>query len=47
MILTVDSSVFIKGESGVGKEVIAKFIHENCRRSSGPLLCYIRKILMI
>ncbi|OLN30201.1 sigma 54-interacting transcriptional regulator [Desulfosporosinus metallidurans] len=37
-VASVDSSVFIKGESGVGKEVIAKFIHENSKRSSGPFI---------
>jgi len=37
-VASVDSSVFIKGESGVGKEVIAKFIHESSKRSSGPFI---------
>jgi PAS domain S-box-containing protein len=37
-VASVDSSVFIKGESGVGKEVIAKYIHENSKRSSGPFI---------
>ena len=37
-VASVDSSVFINGESGVGKEVIAKFIHENSKRSSGPFI---------
>jgi PAS domain S-box len=37
-VAAVDSSVFIKGESGVGKEVIAKFIHENSKRSTGPFI---------
>lgn len=37
-VASVDSSVFIKGESGVGKEVIAKFIHDNSKRSSGPFI---------
>ncbi|WP_088226611.1 sigma 54-interacting transcriptional regulator [Desulfosporosinus sp. FKB] len=37
-VASVDSSVFIKGESGVGKEVIAKFIHKNSKRASGPFI---------
>ncbi|MDQ7096813.1 sigma 54-interacting transcriptional regulator [Desulfosporosinus sp. PR] len=37
-VAPVDSSVFIRGESGVGKEVIAKFIHENSKRSSGRFI---------
>lgn len=33
-----DSSVFITGESGVGKEVIAKFIHRNSKREDKPFI---------
>lgn len=33
-----DSTVFISGESGVGKEVIAKLIHSNSSRSKGPFI---------
>jgi transcriptional regulator with PAS, ATPase and Fis domain len=33
-----DASVFLTGESGAGKEVIANFIHANSRRSSRPLM---------
>ncbi len=29
-----DSPIFITGESGVGKEEIAKFIHENSERNN-------------
>lgn len=34
----VDSTVLLLGESGVGKEVIAKFIHRLSKRSSKPLV---------
>ena len=33
-----DSSVLIRGETGVGKEIIARFIHEASARSKNPLL---------
>ncbi|MET3287694.1 UNVERIFIED_CONTAM: PAS domain S-box-containing protein [Brevibacillus sp. OAP136] len=32
-VAAVDSPVMLRGESGVGKEVIAKFIHQNSRRN--------------
>ena len=35
---TVDSTVLITGESGVGKEVIATLVHHNSRRAMGPLI---------
>lgn len=34
----VDSTVLIMGESGVGKEIIAKLIHRNSPRSEGPFI---------
>ena len=37
-ILDDDSTVLITGESGSGKEVIAKAIHYNGKRKSGPFL---------
>jgi TyrR family helix-turn-helix protein len=33
-----DSTVLILGESGVGKEVLANFIHKNSARSQGPFV---------
>ncbi|NPV71497.1 MAG: sigma 54-interacting transcriptional regulator [Firmicutes bacterium] len=37
-VAKVDSTVLITGESGVGKEVIAKTIHRLSSRSGGPLI---------
>jgi DNA-binding NtrC family response regulator len=35
----VDSSIIITGESGVGKEVVARLLHDNSRRADGPMIC--------
>lgn len=34
----VDSSVMVMGESGVGKEVISRFIHDNSKRADKPFI---------
>jgi two-component system response regulator FlrC len=35
-VATSDATVLIAGESGVGKEVLFRFLHANSRRSGGP-----------
>lgn len=37
-VARVDTTVLVLGESGVGKEVIAKVIHNNSQRSNGPFI---------
>ena len=37
-VAPTSTSVMITGESGVGKEVIAKYIHEQSHRASGPFI---------
>lgn len=37
-VAKVDSTVFLTGESGVGKEVITNVIHQLSHRSQGPLI---------
>lgn len=35
-VALTEASVMISGESGVGKEVVSRYIHDNSRRSTGP-----------
>ncbi len=37
-LAAVDSTVMIKGESGVGKEMIADLIHSSSQRKNGPIV---------
>jgi DNA-binding NtrC family response regulator len=37
-VATTDASVFLTGDSGTGKELIAQFIHHHSRRSRKPLV---------
>jgi transcriptional regulator with PAS, ATPase and Fis domain len=37
-VATVDSTVLITGESGVGKERVARFLHDRSRRARGPFV---------
>lgn len=37
-LATVDSTILILGESGVGKEIIARTIHGNSKRKDGPFI---------
>lgn len=37
-LASVDSTVLIQGESGVGKEVVAEFIHANSSRKDNPFI---------
>lgn len=37
-VAQTDLTVLLEGETGTGKEVVAKVIHRNCRRSAGPFI---------
>jgi two-component system, NtrC family, response regulator HydG len=37
-VAKVDSSILVTGDSGVGKELMARFIHDQSSRASGPFL---------
>lgn len=37
-ISNVDSNILIEGESGVGKGILSKFIHDNSDRKEGPFI---------
>jgi len=37
-VALTEASVMISGESGVGKEVVSRFIHQNSSRASGPFV---------
>ncbi|MBN2384540.1 sigma 54-interacting transcriptional regulator [bacterium] len=37
-IIAADSSVLIMGETGVGKEYLAKIIHNESPRNKGPFI---------
>lgn len=38
LIATVDTTVLITGESGVGKEVVARYIHSSSHRNNSPFI---------
>ena len=38
-IAPTDATVLIRGESGVGKELVSRAIHFNSPRSEGPFVC--------
>ena len=38
-IASTDATVLVRGESGVGKELVARAIHFNSRRKQGPIVC--------
>ncbi|MDQ3332238.1 MAG: sigma 54-interacting transcriptional regulator, partial [Planctomycetota bacterium] len=38
-VAPTDATVLIRGESGVGKELVARALHLNSRRRTGPFVC--------
>jgi len=38
IVADADSTVLIEGETGTGKEIVARMIHKNCRRKDAPFI---------
>lgn len=44
-VSTTDSTLLVRGETGVGKELVARMIHENSKRRGYPFTCVTCSIL--